>query len=137
MVVDMTLSNKVQSDLSRHEADHPSSPVAHFASHEPLLLDCGFELAPWQIAYQTYGTLNADRSNAILICHALTGDSHVSGPAGPGHVTAGWWDGLVGPGAPIETDRSNNCSRSRISRFFMAAAQAVGWPEYVNPVRSR
>ena len=57
-----------------------------------------------RVAYETWGTLNADRSNTIYVCHALTGDSHVTGPAGPGHRTAGWWDGLVGPGRAIDTD---------------------------------
>ena len=58
-----------------------------------------------RIAYETWGELNAARDNAVLILHALTGDSHVRGPAGPGHPTAGWWDDIVGPGAPVDTDR--------------------------------
>lgn len=58
-----------------------------------------------RVAYETWGTLDADRSNAVFVAHALTGDSHVVGSAGPGHVTAGWWDGLVGPGAPVDSDR--------------------------------
>lgn len=65
----------------------------------------GFTFPEVTVAYETWGTLNADRSNAIYVAHALTGDSHVVGPASEGHVTAGWWEGLVGPGAPIDTDR--------------------------------
>ena len=60
------------------EADNPRSPVVRFGADKPLRLDAGVELSPFQIAYQTYGTLNADRSNAVLICHALTGDQHVA-----------------------------------------------------------
>ena len=57
------------------------------------------------VAYETWGTLDAERSNGVLVLHALTGDSHAVGPAGPGHPTPGWWDPLIGPGAPIDTDR--------------------------------
>ncbi|TQM82912.1 homoserine O-acetyltransferase [Saccharothrix saharensis] len=60
---------------------------------------------PLSIAYETWGELNADRSNAVLVLHALTGDSHVAGPAGPGHPTPGWWDGLVGPGRALDPER--------------------------------
>lgn len=57
------------------------------------------------IAYESFGDLSPARDNAVLILHALTGDSHVAGPAEPGHPTPGWWDGLVGPGRPIDTRR--------------------------------
>ena len=69
----------------------------------PIDLTLGGSLPEVRVAYQTWGTLNEDRSNAVYVCHALTGDSHVSGPAGPGHIVGGWWDGLVGPGRPIDT----------------------------------
>ena len=57
------------------------------------------------VAYETWGTLDENASNAVLVLHALTGDSHVAGEVGPGHVTAGWWNEVVGPGLAIDTDR--------------------------------
>ena len=69
-----------------------------------LTLDNGSVLDTLTLAYRTYGALNADKSNAILICHALTGDHHPSG-ANPLTGRAGWWDNMVGPGKPIDTDR--------------------------------
>ncbi len=69
-----------------------------------VTLESGTVVPDVTVAYQTWGTLRTDGSNAVYVCHALTGDSHVVGPSGPGHVTTGWWDGLVGPGAPIDTD---------------------------------
>ena len=57
------------------------------------------------IAVQRWGELSPTRDNVVVVLHALTGDSHITGPAGPGHPTAGWWDGVAGPGAPIDTDR--------------------------------
>jgi homoserine O-acetyltransferase/O-succinyltransferase len=71
---------------------------------QPLRLDSGAELGPFTVAYQTYGTLNADRSNAILACHALTGDQFVAGTH-PVTGKPGWWNIMVGPGKPLDTDR--------------------------------
>lgn len=75
-----------------------------FVDVGPIDLETGGQLPGVRVAYETWGTLNADRSNAVYICHALTGDSHVAGLAGPGHTTGGWWDGLVGPGCAVDTD---------------------------------
>jgi homoserine O-acetyltransferase len=72
---------------------------------EGLRLEGGDVLPRVSVAYETWGELNDARSNAILVLHALTGDSHAAGPAGPGHLVSGWWDRLIGPGAPIDTDR--------------------------------
>ena len=86
------------------EAENPHSHVVSFGPDRPLKLDAGVELSPFQIAYQTYGTLNAARSNAVLICHALTGDQHVAN-VHPVTGKPGWWETMVGPGKPIDTDR--------------------------------
>ncbi len=88
----------------RREADEPRSPVVRFGPDKPLKLDARVELSPFQVAYQTYGTLNADKSNAILICHALSGDQYVIGEH-PATGKPGWWETMVGPGKPIDTDR--------------------------------
>lgn len=70
-----------------------------------LALERGGRLNSVQVAYETWGELSAGGDNAVLVEHALTGDSHVVGPPGPGHPTAGWWSGLIGPGRPLDTDR--------------------------------
>jgi len=70
----------------------------------PVRLERGGELPGVRIAYETWGALAPDAGNAVLVEHALTGDSHVEGPAGAGHPTAGWWPTLIGPGAPLDTD---------------------------------
>lgn len=80
----------------------------------PLALDGGASLGPVEIGYETYGTLNADSANAILICHALTGDHHVASPH-PITGKPGWWERMVGPGKPIDTDR-----------FLVICANVVG-----------
>ncbi len=78
---------------------------ATFFSSRPHVLEAGGRLEGVTVAYETWGTLNAEASNAVLVLHALTGDSHAAGPATLGHVQPGWWDDLVGPGRPVDTDR--------------------------------
>ena len=75
------------------------------AVSRPFVLEGGGQLHDVTIAFETWGTLSPTADNAILVCHALTGDAHAAGPAGDGHPTPGWWDGLIGPGKPIDTDR--------------------------------
>ena len=70
-----------------------------------LTLESGEVLDDVRIAVQRWGELSPERDNVVVVLHALTGDSHVTGPAGPDHPTPGWWDGVAGSGAPIDTDR--------------------------------
>ena len=97
----------------------------------PLPLDCGVALAPYTIAYQTYGTLNPERSNAILICHALTGDQYVA-ERHPVTGKPGWWETLVGPGKVLDTNR-----------YFLICANVLGGcmgstgPVEINPATGK
>lgn len=100
--------------VKANEAEAPSSRLARFSADEPLELDSGVQLAPWQIAYETYGTLNADKSNAILVCHALTGDQYVAS-TNPVTGKPGWWELMVGPGKPIDTNH-----------YFVVCANVLG-----------
>lgn len=78
-------------------------------------LEFGGRLPSVTVAFETWGSLSPSGDNAILVEHALTGDSHVVGPAGPGHPTAGWWEGLIGPGQPLDT-----------RRFFIVSTNVLG-----------
>jgi homoserine O-acetyltransferase len=80
-----------------------SPQTMHFA--EPLLLQSGASLLDYQLTYETYGTLNADKSNAVLVCHALNASHHVAGYYVDQPKNVGWWDNMVGPGKPLDTDR--------------------------------
>lgn len=101
----------------------------HFA--EPLRLQSGAQLADYTLMYETYGTLNADRSNAVLICHALNASHHVAGHYATPKST-GWWDNMVGPGKPVDTDR-----------FFVIGVNNLGscfgstGPMHVNPATGK
>ena len=71
----------------------------------PFALEWGGQLSEVRLAYETWGELDRRNSNAVLVCHALTGDSHAAGDSGPGHPSAGWWSELIGPGKAVDTDR--------------------------------
>ena len=87
-----------------NEVHTPQSHYVRFPDTAPLRLACGLDLKGFQIAYQTYGELNAAKSNAILICHALTGDQHVAN-AHPVTGKPGWWENMVGPDRLVDTNR--------------------------------
>src|SRR5678810_998192 len=91
-------------------APHDPSSVGQVLAHKahfdaPIRLRSGAELPSYDIAYETYGTLNAARSNAVLVCHALNASHHVAGFYAGQPKSEGWWDNLVGPGKPLDTDR--------------------------------
>ena len=95
-------------------ADADIGHAVTFGADRALKLDCGRTLTPFTVAYMTYGKLNASRTNTILVCHALTMDQFVASPH-PVTGKPGWWDTLVGPGKPIDTDR-----------FFVICANVLG-----------
>ncbi|MBC7453989.1 MAG: alpha/beta fold hydrolase, partial [Massilia sp.] len=72
---------------------------------QPLRLQGGGTLAGYSLMYETYGVLNAERSNAVLVCHALNASHHVAGVYADQPKSTGWWDNMVGPGKPVDTDR--------------------------------
>ena len=82
---------------------------------EPLRLKGGATLPSYDIAYETYGALNAEKSNAVLVCHALNASHHVAGYYEEDKSNIGWWDNLVGPGKPLDTNR-----------FFVVGSNYIG-----------
>lgn len=88
----------------------PGDPVGarrfvRLARDRPFALEGGGQLHEIDVAFETWGSLSAAADNAILVCHALTGDAHAHGDIGPGQPTVGWWDGMIGPGRALDTDR--------------------------------
>ena len=113
-----------------HSASLPGHRV-EFGREAPLVLDSRAELGPFTMAYQTYGRLDEDRANAVLVCHALTGDQFVA-ETHPVTSKPGWWETMVGPGKPIDTDR-----------FFVICVNVLGacmgttGPRDVNPATGK
>ena len=113
----------------------PQDPIAFrkFAQLGPLRLENGSFLPEVTLAYETLGTLNEDRSNAILVLHALTGDAHISGSTAPGQSTTGWWEEAVGPGKPLDPERYfivvpnvlGGCQGSRGVRVSLSSQRAT------------
>ncbi|WP_157235437.1 MULTISPECIES: homoserine O-acetyltransferase MetX [Methylosinus] len=112
-------------------SDPLNGRIVEFPPDQPLLTDGGGCVAPLTIAYQTYGELNAERSNAILLCHALTGDQHAAN-VHPLTGKPGWWDVMVGPGKPFDTER-----------YFIVSSNVVGGclgtsgPSSIDPTTGR
>jgi homoserine O-acetyltransferase len=101
----------------------------HFA--EPLRLQSGASIGDYTLMYETYGTLNADKSNAVLICHALNASHHVAGHyAEP--KSAGWWDNMVGPGKPVDTDRFFVIGINNLGSCFGSTG-----PMHINPASGK
>src|SRR5689334_3950554 len=97
-------SDAPQADASNaHSVGIAHPQLAHFDT--PLPLTCGRSLPHYDLAYETYGTLNAEHSNAVLICHALNASHHVAGYYADDPTNVGWWDNMIGPGKPLDTDR--------------------------------
>ncbi|MCU1427845.1 MAG: homoserine O-acetyltransferase [Actinomycetia bacterium] len=105
---------------------------AEFFADAPLVLEAGGVLGPITVAYETFGALDATGSNAVLVLHALTGDSHVAGDAEPGHLQPGWWEGVVGPGLAIDTDRY-----FVVCPNILGGCQGTTGPSSVDPATDR
>lgn len=101
--------------------------VVCFTEEEPLVLESGATLGPVEVAYETYGELSDERDNAVFVCHALTGDAHAAGHHGDSE-RRGWWDRLIGPGKPIDTDRF-----FVISPNLLGGCQGTTGPSSINP----
>ncbi len=105
--------------------------VVLFDEADPLVLESGARLAPLHVAYETYGELDAERANAVFVHHALTGDAHAAGHHGD-PARRGWWDRLIGPGRPIDTDRY-----FVISPNLLGGCQGTTGPSSIDPATGR
>jgi len=127
-----TLDDSVQDKAVGSVGIVRTRTVTLFEPPDVLQLECGRTLGPIEVAYETYGTLNADRSNAVFICHALSGDAHAAGYHSEDDRKPGWWDIMVGPGKGIDTNK-----------YFVICANVLGGckgttgPSSINPATGR
>jgi homoserine O-acetyltransferase/O-succinyltransferase len=116
----------MSSSIAADSAGFATPRVARFT--DPITLKCGVVMDEYELVYETYGTLNADRSNAVLVCHALNASHHVAGAYAEAPQDTGWWDNMIGPGKPVDT-----------SRFFVIGVNNLGGchgstgPKSINP----
>jgi homoserine O-acetyltransferase len=106
--------------------DGDPSGDRRFAAFGAFTTEGGRVLPGIRLAYETWGELSPARDNAVLVLHALTGDSHLRGPAGPGHPTAGWWDDIVGMVIDADTDWDEVSELVTESYCLLAPAKLVG-----------
>lgn len=122
------IASQVFSDDAKSVGIVQTQLMTLFEPPHVLTLESGGQLGPIKVAYETYGTLTAEKDNAIFVCHALTGDAHVAGKHSPDSRKSGWWDGLVGPGRALDTNK-----------YFVICANVLGGcqgttgPGCVNP----
>ena len=109
---------------------HVTPQTQHFDT--PLALRSGAQLAGYDLVYETYGTLNAARSNAVLVCHALNASHHVAGTYAGQDKSEGWWDNLVGPGKPLDTDQFFVIGINNLGSCFGSTG-----PLQINPTTGR
>jgi homoserine O-acetyltransferase len=121
------MSKKVAEKFGPNQEVYEVGDIIYLAKDEPLKLECGKEISDFPIAYQAYGKLNADKSNAVLICHGLTGDQYAAS-ASPITGKTGWWDLVIGKGKPLDTEK-----------LFLICANVLGGcmgsygPKSINP----
>ncbi|MBN4080362.1 homoserine O-acetyltransferase [Beggiatoa alba] len=97
------MTNSIQASIPKDSVGLVSPQIHHFA--ESITLESGIRLTEFDLIYETYGELNQAKSNAILVCHALSGDHHVAGYHSPDDKKPGWWDAYIGPGKPFDTNK--------------------------------
>jgi len=124
--------SRMEKDLKNSVGVVKSYKVRVVEQNSPLVLQSGKTLGPIDVVYETYGQLSPDKDNAVLICHALSGDAHVAGYHSPDDRKAGWWDIMIGPGKPIDTNKY-----FVICSNFLGGCSGTTGPSDINPATGK